>query len=621
MSSKLFGTDGIRGPAGSYPLDPATTEQIGRAIGVHFAEQGQIVLIACDPRESSQMLVEAVVKGLLSVGVNVINIGLIPTPGLSYLTKVTDAVAGVMITASHNLYQDNGIKIFASDGGKLDDDVQDKLNILIDSEIPLRGKGGESDGHLMIDRYLKFLLSTSTSKIDKLNIAIDCANGATSGTAVRVFEELGARVHPLFNRPDGRNINVQCGATDPAFLQKYVIDNNLDAGIAFDGDGDRVLMVDSKGRILDGDHLLYILALNSNAKGVVATIMSNMALQTTLQANDIELKRVDVGDRYVLEGLEQTGWKLGGEQSGHIIIKNLAGTGDGTLAALQILNIVKSTGKDLATWRDELKLLPQALINIDLPDRKLLLSPALTKITESTEAQIGANGRVNIRASGTEPKLRIMVEADNAQSIAEDLRKQILRLIGDNIASDMPKIEFGETYEPLIQYLTYGDSDKLQKQLIAKSQQPAILKYTPKDATSRFKDKSSLNNWLKKGREIFWLIGQNDDLAGIVWYGKSKYPLGTSQPGEPDETFAIRIYEGYSGHGLAVPFMKLSLKTLMELRQNTGFETNGLWLQTDIDNPAAVAVYTKFGYQEVARDDKRITMVLTKDKIREITST
>lgn len=427
MSNReLFGTDGIRGVAGQYPLDHQGAEQVGRAIGMHFTEAGETVLLGHDPRESSPALVEAVTRGLVAVGAHVVQVGVVPTPALAYLTKTNDAVCGVMITASHNAYTDNGIKVFNNNGTKLPDNTEVALNNLINSTIPDRGRGSTSQKEDAIPAYEEFLISSAGARtLQDCSIAVDTANGATSGVAERVFSRLGAKVTPLFDQPNGKNINDGCGATQPQHLQKFVKDQQLVAGIAFDGDGDRVILVDEKGRELDGDYILYILAITSQSTGVVATIMSNMGLEIALRQQNIAFERTDVGDRYVLGGLEKTGFTLGGEKAGHIIMSNLAATGDGLLVAVQTLLAVQSSDKSLADWFDELTLLPQALVNIPVANKALLDDETVQAyLTEEIE-KLGDAGRINVRPSGTEPKIRVMVEAPDAKALANQIASRV----------------------------------------------------------------------------------------------------------------------------------------------------------------------------------------------------
>ncbi|HEX4774540.1 MAG TPA: phosphoglucosamine mutase, partial [Candidatus Saccharimonadales bacterium] len=322
MTRELFGTDGVRGLAGEYPLNDEGAQRIGRAVGTHFAQAGQQILIGCDPRESSAQLVKALTEGLNSVGINVVSAGMLPTPGLAYITREHDEfVAGIMVTASHNPYQYNGIKVFDANGGKLPDNTEAIINHLIEEGAPDRGQGNFSEDHNLIHQYEDFLVnSTSGLQLNGLQIAVDAANGAASGLATRVLERLGATVTSLSDRPDGRNINAGCGATDTKALQQVVVDQKLALGIALDGDADRIIMVDHQGREVRGDYLLYILAITNHAPGIVATVMSNVAFEKELTRRGIELVRAAVGDRYVLEELLKTGYKFGGEEAGHIIM-------------------------------------------------------------------------------------------------------------------------------------------------------------------------------------------------------------------------------------------------------------------------------------------------------------
>lgn len=429
MTSQLFGTDGIRGPAGTYPLDEAGLMQIGKAVGAHFTEPNDEVLVGWDPRESSKMLVDAVVEGLVAMGVRVRRLGVLPTPGLAYLTKHLKAKAGVMITASHNPYTDNGVKVFTPDGRKLSDKDQAGLNELINSDIAARASGETLEDTEAVKFYEDFLAGAAEGASFKgLKLAVDSANGATSGLAARVFERLGAEVMAIFDQPDGRNINVGCGATDTAALQKLVRERGLDGGAAFDGDGDRLILVDAEGRQLTGDHVMYILAVAGGYKGVVATIMSNQGLETTLATHDIKLERTPVGDRSVLQGMDNTGYRLGGEQSGHVILTDYATTGDGLLAAVRALALSGRSHKTLAEWHDELKLLPQALISLPFPDKTLLERPDIKAFINDISTELGDEGRLNVRASGTEPKIRIMVEAPDAEKRAQTIVDGLLKL-------------------------------------------------------------------------------------------------------------------------------------------------------------------------------------------------
>ena len=431
MADNLFGTDGVRGVAGEYPLDQAGVEQIGKAVGVHFASPGQTVVIACDTRESSTDIVGWVQTGLNRAGVSTVFAGVLPTPGLAFLTREHDEfVAGVMITASHNPYKYNGIKVFDSLGNKLTDEIEATLNKLIDGEIPDKQAGSSRTDNNLLQQYEEFLVSSAPGlDLSGLKIAVDSANGVASGLAARVFTKLGAAVNPLFDSPDGRNINASCGATDTKALAEKVLSDKLDLGIALDGDADRLIMIDNQGREVKGDHLMYILAVCGKQPGVVATVMSNLGFEQALKSQGIDLVRTDVGDRYVLEGLHKTGYKLGGEQSGHIILPELLATGDGLLAAVQILQAIKGSDKDLAAWCEEFSLLPQALVNIPLRDKSQLENAEVRTFIDGQINELAGKGRVLIRPSGTEPLARVMVEADNAEAIAETIAEQLKKLL------------------------------------------------------------------------------------------------------------------------------------------------------------------------------------------------
>lgn len=432
MTRDLFGTDGVRGLAGEYPLDDEGVRRIGKAVGTHFAQAGEKIVIGWDTRESSEAIVRNLAGGLQEVGIEVVLVGILPTPGLSYLTRENaDFVAGFMVTASHNPYQYNGIKVFDAGGDKLSDETEVTLNRLIEQDLPDRGEGSVSQAPDLTKRYEDFLVKTADGlQLNGLKVAVDTANGAASGIALRVFERLGAQVTALFDKPDGRNINDHCGATDIEALRQEVLTKGLDLGIALDGDADRLIMVDDKGRDVKGDYLLYILAVVRRVEGVVATVMSNIGFENALKQKGIKLLRTDVGDRYVLEGLKQTGYKLGGEQSGHIIFPLVLATGDGMLAAVQTLRAVHTSEKSLADWCDEVELLPQALVNIDLTDKSALQRPQVVDFIKSKNEELAAvPGRLLIRPSGTEPLVRVMVEAPDAQSRTEAIASELKELL------------------------------------------------------------------------------------------------------------------------------------------------------------------------------------------------
>jgi phosphoglucosamine mutase len=431
MNRELFGTDGVRGMAGDYPLDREGSIAIGLAIGKHFGQPGQTVVIASDPRESSAELVANVSEGLVRTGLNVVNAGVLPTPGLAYLTREGDYCCGVMITASHNPREYNGVKCFDSNGDKLSDEIEAKLNeLIVNPPAASREEGTLSNDETLINKYEDFLVQTAGDfNFNKSKIALDSANGASSKLAQRVFSRLGADVVPMFDQPDGRNINDGCGATNTTALRGAVTSGGFTMGAAFDGDADRVALIDSEGRELDGDHIIYILAVTQGLPGVVVTVMTNQGTEDCLKRKGIEVNRVKVGDRYVLEGLAQTGYKVGGEQAGHIILYNLLKTGDGLLAAVQTLKAVAESGKTLAEWRDEVKLLPQALVNIPLPNKALLDKPGVKAYLDEQTKQLEGSGRLLIRPSGTEPLARVMVEANGAENLARQIADELSSLI------------------------------------------------------------------------------------------------------------------------------------------------------------------------------------------------
>lgn len=431
MARELFGTDGIRGLAGEYPLDETGARQVGMAVGSHFGQPGQTVLLGGDTRESSAGIMAALTSGLTASGLNVVSVGIITTPGLAYLTRQQDVAAGVMVTASHNPYQYNGIKVFDHTGGKLSDETEAQLNELIEQRLPAASEPGKTaQNEALVMDYVDFLVTSAGDlQLSGLKLAIDCANGSASHIAPQVFARLGAEVTTLFDQPDGRNINDHCGATDITALQAAMKDDGCTLGVAFDGDADRLIMVDEQGREVKGDHLLYLLAVTSHAKGVVATVMSNLGFEQALTSKGIKLERTAVGDRYVLEGLQTTGYELGGEQSGHIVLPKLLSTGDGILAAVQVLKAVTGSGRRLAEWCDEVTLLPQVTINVKLPDKSQLEKPAVKDFVNKQTQALEGHGRLLIRPSGTEPLVRVMVEAPGADGLAQQIASELERLL------------------------------------------------------------------------------------------------------------------------------------------------------------------------------------------------
>jgi phosphoglucosamine mutase len=443
MTKKYFGTDGIRGKVGESPITPDFVMRLGYAAGKVLTQVSSnlakgarpAVLIGKDTRISGYMLEAALEAGLSAAGVNVLLTGPMPTPAVAYLTRALRAQAGIVISASHNPYYDNGIKFFSSAGAKLGDAIE----LAIESELakPMQvmesaqlGKAKRIDD--AAGRYIEFCKSTFPSSMDLrgLKIVLDCAHGATYHVAPNVFHELGAEVIAIGNKPDGLNINEQVGSTHPQALQKAVLAEKADLGIAFDGDGDRVMMVDSLGRLLDGDQLLYIIAsgLHENGQlqgGVVGTLMTNLALEHALEKLAIPFARAKVGDRYVLELLNEKGWLLGGENSGHILTLDKHSSGDAIIAALQVLHAVILSGQSLSDLGTRLSLYPQVLINVSTASKINLDEHAPIQATvKFAEQALAGSGRVLLRASGTEAKIRVMVEGQDAglvQKLAEDI--------------------------------------------------------------------------------------------------------------------------------------------------------------------------------------------------------
>ncbi len=443
MTKKYFGTDGIRGKVGEYPITPDFVMRLGYAAGKVLTSMSSnlakgahpAVLIGKDTRISGYMLEAALEAGLSAAGVDVLLTGPMPTPAVAYLTRALRAQAGIVISASHNPYYDNGIKFFSSEGAKLGDDIEHAIEAELDKpmqvmESAMLGKARRIDD--AAGRYIEFCKSTFPSDMDLrgLKIVLDCAHGATYHVAPNVFHELGAEIISIGNKPDGLNINEQVGSTHPQALQNAVLEHQADLGIAFDGDGDRVMMVDAYGNLLDGDQLLYIIALGLHAKGelkggVAGTLMTNLALEHALQKNHIPFARAKVGDRYVLELLNEKRWVLGGENSGHILTLDKHSSGDAIIAALQVLHALILSGKTLADLREDLVLYPQVLINV-VTAKKIDLDyhDQIQAAVKTAEKELAGRGRVLLRASGTEPKIRVMVEGEDGvlvQKLAETI--------------------------------------------------------------------------------------------------------------------------------------------------------------------------------------------------------
>ena len=419
--TRLFGTDGVRGVA-NLDLTPELALRLGRAAGHILGGPGHSVLIGRDTRRSGRMLESALAAGLCSVGMDVRLTGHIPTPGLAYLARTEDVVAGAVISASHNPAPDNGIKFFDHAGLKLADATEDRIGAAMaeDSTLPRPTEGGiglVGDVRGLVKRYEDFL-GGHAPRLDGLRIVLDCANGATYRVAPAVFARAGAEVLTLFDTPDGANINLGCGATAPAALQKAVLEHRADVGFAFDGDGDRVMTVDGTGTVLDGDFVLALAARHFAKHGkldpmlVVGTVMTNGGLEATLARDSIRLVRTQVGDRYVWEELDRRKAQFGGEPSGHVIFREFTTTGDGILTALEVLTLMRDEGRTLAELAGEIERWPQITKNVKAPRRREWKEIArFATAVRNAEAELGSGGRLVVRASGTEPVLRITVEA------------------------------------------------------------------------------------------------------------------------------------------------------------------------------------------------------------------
>ncbi|RTR05497.1 phosphoglucosamine mutase [Halomonas nitroreducens] len=426
MTRRYFGTDGVRGTVGEAPITPDFMLKLGWATGrVLSRESGQArVLIGKDTRISGYMFESALEAGLSAAGVDVILLGPMPTPAIAYLTRTFRADAGIVISASHNPFADNGIKFFSAEGVKLADAVEADIEAMLDEPLTTVAPDALGKARRVDDaagRYIEFCKSTLPERVSLhgLKMVIDCAHGATYHIAPSVFRELGAQVSVIGAAPDGLNINHQVGSTHPAALRAAVIQQGADLGVAFDGDGDRVLMVDADGREIDGDDILYLIARDRHGRGdlgggVVGTLMSNFGLAAALEAMSIPFERAKVGDRYVMERLATNGWQLGGESSGHIVCGHVQTTGDGIVSALQVLSIMVREGRPLGELLDGLEKAPQMLVNVRLTPgadaKSLMEAPALKSAVAAVEAELGDQGRVLLRPSGTEPLIRVMVE-------------------------------------------------------------------------------------------------------------------------------------------------------------------------------------------------------------------
>ncbi|MFD1031447.1 phosphoglucosamine mutase [Metaplanococcus flavidus] len=423
---KYFGTDGVRGVANSE-LTPELAFRLGRFGGYVLTKSSKDkpkVLIGRDTRISGEMLEGALAAGLLSVGAEVMRLGVISTPGVSYLTRVMSAEAGVMISASHNPVEDNGIKFFGSDGFKLSDEQEAEIEALLDMEEDTLPRPTGSDLGAITSyfeggqKYIQYLKQTVDEEFDGIHVALDCAHGATSTLATHVFADLDADITSMGASPNGLNINDHVGSTHPQKLAELVVQKHADIGLAFDGDGDRLIAVDEKGHIVDGDQIMFICAKHLRSESrlnkdtVVSTVMSNMGFYKALESNGMTSIKTAVGDRYVVEEMRKNGYNLGGEQSGHIIFLDYNTTGDGLLSGLQLVNIMKITGKKLSELAAEMTIFPQKLVNIRVTDKHAVTDNAkVASEIEEVEKEMNGNGRVLVRPSGTEPLVRVMVEA------------------------------------------------------------------------------------------------------------------------------------------------------------------------------------------------------------------
>ncbi len=447
IDRKYFGTDGIRGEVGQYPITPDFVMKLGWAAGQVLAEQGQSrrVLIGKDTRISGYMFESALEAGLSAAGVDSMLLGPMPTPGVAYLTRTFRAQAGIVISASHNPYQDNGIKFFSADGRKLADDVEHAIEDMMDQPMKVASSIELGKAHRVRDpegRYIEFCKSTFGlgANLNGLKIVVDCANGATYKIAPDVFSELGADVVTIGASPDGININEECGATSPDALQASVTSQGADLGIALDGDGDRLIMVDHHGEVLDGDELLFIIARErQRARGmngaVVGTLMSNLGLEHAVRTLGLDFKRADVGDRHIMEMLRVNDWTLGGESSGHLICLDMTTTGDGIVSALQVLDAMVRSGQNLSTLKSGMNKYPQTLINVKLSQRVNVKElDEVKQAVEEVEAELGKTGRVLLRPSGTEPLVRVMVEGQDGAQV-EKLAVQLSEAVKGAISA------------------------------------------------------------------------------------------------------------------------------------------------------------------------------------------
>jgi phosphoglucosamine mutase len=429
LTRKYFGTDGIRGRVGDYPITPEFVLRLGWAAGRVLGQGGGKVLIGKDTRISGYMFESALEAGLSAAGVDIHLLGPMPTPAIAYLTRTMRARAGIVISASHNPFDDNGIKFFSADGLKLPDEVEMAIEAELDKPMGPIDSARLGKARRVVDadgRYIEFCKSTIPTGMQfmGLKVALDCANGATYHVAPNVFRELGAEVQAIGDDPDGLNINLQCGSTHPQALIERVRESGADIGIALDGDGDRVILVDGNGELVDGDEILFIIAATRQQHpgefngGVVGTVMSNLGLEHAFDRLGIPFRRAAVGDRYVIEMMQSEGWVLGGESSGHIICRDRVTTGDGIVSALQVVAAMVESGKSLRDLKSGMTKYPQTMINVRIAERvDPNDSSEIRSAVSQAEQRLEGRGRVLLRASGTEPLIRVMVEGEDAQEV------------------------------------------------------------------------------------------------------------------------------------------------------------------------------------------------------------
>ena len=438
---KYFGTDGIRGIAGES-LTADLSFKVGKALGKLLTEKKEHpkVVIGRDTRISCDMIEQALTAGLTSTGVNVMTVGTIPTPAIAYLTKTIETDSGIMISASHNPYQDNGIKIFGPDGFKLTDEQELEIESLIDNSEKIKNASFEKIGKVyggneLTQKYIQHIKQSITGDLSDIKIALDCANGATTGVAPFIFGDLEADIETIGCQPNGVNINDNVGSTKIETISEFVKENNVDVGFAFDGDGDRVLAVDANGNIVDGDKIMFILAKHLKEQGelkdnmVVSTVMSNIGFYKAIEENGLQSVKTAVGDRYVVEEMRKNDYSLGGEQSGHIVLMNYATTGDGILTAVKLANIIKTSGKSLEELASEVSIYPQKLVNIKVIDKKTAMEDSeILAECEKVEKELEGNGRILLRASGTENLIRVMVEA-SSDELTDKYCEQVAKIV------------------------------------------------------------------------------------------------------------------------------------------------------------------------------------------------